>query len=160
MAVAEGRPAGGAAFVELADDALGDIAHCVNRTDHLLLADNHIVEQAFKLRCHPRTDQGWVGLFENTEQRQAGLGRHDVLSLGNQETLFPQPADDLRSGRRRANALGLLQALPENLIVDKAPGILRRLDQSALIVTRRWSGLLVLDFRIVQLRSLAVAQRR
>ena len=72
----------------------------------------------------------------------------------------PQPADDLRSGRRRANALGLLQALPENLIVGEAPGILRRLDQSALIVTRRWSGLLVLDFRIVQLRSLAVAQRR
>jgi hypothetical protein len=27
--------------------------------------------------------QGRVGLFENTEQRQAGLGRHDVLSLGN-----------------------------------------------------------------------------
>ena len=156
----QGRPAGGAAFLELADDALGDIAHCVNRTDHLLLADNDIVEQAFKLRRHPRIDQGRVGLFENTEQRQAGLGRHDVLSLGNQETLFLQPADDLRSGRRRANALGLLQALPQNLIVNKAPGILHRLDQSAFVVTRRWSGLLVLDFRIVQLRSLAVAQRR
>ena len=81
----QGRPAGGAAFLELADDALGDIAHCVNRTDHLLLADHHIVEQAFELRRHPRIDQGRVGLFENTEQRQAGLGRHDVLSLGNQE---------------------------------------------------------------------------
>ena len=82
----QGRSAGGAAFLELADDALGNIAHCVNRTDHLLLADNDIVEQAFKLRRHPRIDQGRVGLFENTEQRQAGLGRHDVLSLGNQET--------------------------------------------------------------------------
>jgi hypothetical protein len=88
----------------------------------LLLADNHIVEQAFKLRRHPRINQGRVGLFENTEQRQAGLGRRDVLSLGNQETLFLQPADDLRSGRRRANALGLLQTLPQNLIVNKAPG--------------------------------------
>ena len=156
----QGRPAGGAAFLEPADDALGNIAHCVNRADHLLLADHHIVEQAFKLRRHPRIDQGWVGLFENAEQRQTGLGRHDVLSLGNQETLFLQPADDLRSGRRRANALGLLQALPQNLIVNKAPGILHRLDQSAFVVTRRWPGLLVFDFRIVQLRSLAVVQRR
>ena len=82
-----------------------------------------------------------------------------MLSLGNQETLFLQPADDLRSGRRRANALGLLQTLPQNLIVNKAPGILHRLDQSAFVVTRRWPGLLVLDFRIVQLCSLAVAQR-
>jgi hypothetical protein len=55
-------------------------------TDHLLLADNDIVEQAFKLRRHPRIDQRRVGLFENTEQRQASLGRHDVLSLGNRET--------------------------------------------------------------------------
>jgi hypothetical protein len=82
----QGWPAGGAAFLELADDALGNIAHCVYRTDHLLLADNDIVEQAFKLRRHPRIDQGRVGLFENTEQRQASLGRHDVLSLGNRET--------------------------------------------------------------------------
>src|SRR5437016_4568302 len=46
--VKQGR-SGGGAFLELADDALGDTAHCVNRTDHLLLADNDIVEQAFKL---------------------------------------------------------------------------------------------------------------
>ena len=58
------------------------------------------------------------------------------------------------------NALGLLQAVPQSLIVNKAPGILHRLDQSAFVVTRRWPGLLVLDFRIVQLRSLAVAKRR
>ena len=87
------------------------------------------------------------------------LGRNNVLSLGNQETLFLQPADDLRSGRRCANSLSLLQALPQNLIVNKAPGILHRLDQSAFVVTRRWPGFLVLDFRIVQLRSLAVAYR-
>ena len=49
--------------------------HGVNRTDHLLLADHHIVEQAFELRRHPRIDQGRIGLFENAEQRQAGLGR-------------------------------------------------------------------------------------
>src|SRR6202008_235165 len=79
----------------------------------------------------PPDRPGPVGLFENAEQRQAGLGRHDVLSLGNQETLFLQPADNLCSGRRRANALGLLQTLPQNLIVNKAPGILHRLDQSA-----------------------------
>jgi hypothetical protein len=89
------------------------------------------------LRRHPRIDQGRVRLFENTEQRQPSLGRHDVLSLGNQETLFLQAADDLRSGRRRANALGLLQALPQNLIINKAPGILHRLDQRAFVVTRR-----------------------
>ena len=100
----QGRPAGGGAFLELADNSLGDIAYGVDRADHLLLADHHIVEQAFKLCRHPRIDQGGVGLFENTERRQAGLGRHDVLSLGNQETLFLQPADDLRSGRRRAYA--------------------------------------------------------
>jgi hypothetical protein len=32
------------------------------------------------------------------EQRQAGLGWHDILSLGNQKTLLLQPADDLGSG--------------------------------------------------------------
>jgi hypothetical protein len=52
--------------------------------------------------------------------------------------------------------LASFRPLPQNLIVNKAPGILHRLDQSAFVVTRRWSGLLVLDFRIVQLRSLAV----
>ena len=80
-----GRRSISGAFLELADNAQRDIAHGVDRTDHLLLADNHIVEQTFKLRRHPRIDQGWVGLFENPEQRQAGLGRHDVLSLGNPE---------------------------------------------------------------------------
>jgi hypothetical protein len=75
-------------------------------SDHLLLADNDIVEQAFKLCRHPRINKSRVGLFENAEKGQASLGRHDVLSLGNQETLFLQPANDLRSGCRRANALG------------------------------------------------------
>ena len=35
-----GRPTGGGALLQLATDALGDIAHRVDRTDHLLLADN------------------------------------------------------------------------------------------------------------------------
>src|ERR1700676_1970919 len=101
-----------------------------------------------------------MGLFENGEQRQAGLGRHNILSLGNQETLLLQPADDLGSGRRRANTLGFLQAIPQNLVINKTPGILHSLDQSAFVVTRRRSGLLVLNFWILQLRGVAVAQRR
>ena len=76
----------GGAVLQLANDALGDIAHCVDRTDHLLLANHDIVEQAFKLRRHPRIDQCRVGLFEDAEQREAGLGRHNVLSLGHQES--------------------------------------------------------------------------
>ena len=71
------------------------------------------------MRSDTRIDQCRIGLFEDAEQRQAGLGRHDVLSLGNQETLFLQPADDLSPGRWRANALGLLQALPQNFIITK-----------------------------------------
>ena len=153
-------PPTAAAVLQLANDALGDIAHGVDRTDHLLLADHDIVEQAFKLRRHARIDQCRIGLFEDAEQRQAGLGRHDVLSLGHQKALFLKPTDDLGSRRRRTDALGFLQALPQNLIVNKPPGILHRLDQGAFVVARRWPGLLVLDFRIVQLRGLTVAQRR
>ena len=52
----QGRSCGSGAFLELADDALGDIAHGINRADHLLLADNDIVEQAFKLRRYSRVD--------------------------------------------------------------------------------------------------------
>jgi hypothetical protein len=103
---------------------LGNIAHGVNRTVHLLFANNDVVEQAFKLRRHSSgVDQCWIGAFENAGQRQACLGRHDVLSLGNQKTLFRQPTDDLGSGRRRANALGFLQPFPQSLIINKAPGI-------------------------------------
>ena len=75
------------------------------------------------MRRYARIDQRRIGLFENAEKRQAPLGRNDVFSLGNQKTLFLQTADDLGSRRRRANALGLLQALPQSLIVNKAPGI-------------------------------------
>jgi hypothetical protein len=64
------------------------------------------------------------------------------------------------AGRRRANALCFLQAVPQNLIINKAPGILHRLDQGAFVVAWRWPGLLVLDFRIKQLCDLSVAQRR
>jgi hypothetical protein len=79
---------------------------------------------------------------------------------GNPKTLLLQPADDLRSRRRRANTLGFLQAFPKNLIVDKTPGILHGLDQSTLVIPRRRSGLLFLNFGILQLCDLAVAQRR
>ena len=79
-----------------------------------------------------------------------------MLSLGDQKTLFLQPADDLGSGRRRADALGLLQAFPQDLVIDKAPGVLHGLDQGALVVARRRARLLVLDFRLPQC-GLAVA---
>src|SRR5215204_7037074 len=143
----------------IADNALGDIAHGINRADHLLLSHNHIVEQAFKLRRDARIDQNRIGLFEDAEQRQASLGRHDVLPLGHQEALFLKPTDDLGSGRWRADALGFPQALPQHLIVNEPPSILHRLDQGAFVVTRRWPCLLVLDFWILQSRSLTVAQR-
>ena len=41
---------GGGAFLELADNSLSDVAHRINRADHLLLADHDLVEQAFELR--------------------------------------------------------------------------------------------------------------
>ena len=97
------------------------------------------------MRCYARVDQRRVSLFENPEQRQACLGGHDVLSLGDQKTLFLQPSDDLGSGRRRADALGLLQPVPQHLVIDKAPGVLHRLDQSAFIVSGWGAGFLVLN---------------
>jgi hypothetical protein len=84
---------------------LSDIAHGVDRADHLLLADHDLVEQTFKLCGDARVDQRRIGLLENPEQRQASLGGDDVLALGGQKTLLLQPPDDLGSGRRRANAL-------------------------------------------------------
>src|SRR4029078_7773233 len=78
-----------------------------------------------------------IRLFETAEQRKAGLGRYNILSLGNQKILLLQSADDLGSGRRRSNALGFLQTVPKKLIVDKTPGILHGVDQSAFIVARR-----------------------
>ena len=106
--------------------------------------DNHIVEQTFKLRRDARIDQCRIGLFEDAEKRQASLGRHDVLSLGHQKALFLEPADDLGSSRRRTDALGFLQALPQHRIVNKPPGILHRLDQGAFVVPRGRSGLMSL----------------
>src|SRR3954463_5263362 len=81
------------------------------------------------------------------------------LPLVHQKALFLKPADDLGSGRWRADALGFLQALAQHLILNEPPGILHRLDQGAFVVTRRWPCLLVLDFWILQSRSLTVAQR-
>src|SRR5258708_3450922 len=132
-------------------------------------ATSHTASIALTISClptttsssrHSRIDQCRIGLFENAEQRQSGLSRHDVLSLGNQKALLLQSADDLGSRRWRANALGFLQALPKNLIVNKTPGILHCLDQSAFVVAWRRSGLLVLNFGILQLCGLAVAQWR
>ena len=68
------RSSGRSAFLELADDALSYIAHRVDRTNHLLLADHDLVEQAFKLCRYARVDQRRIGVFENPEQRQARLG--------------------------------------------------------------------------------------
>ena len=50
-----------------------------------------------------------------------------------------------------ADPLGLLQAVAQNLILDKPPGILHRLDQRALVVTRRRAGFLVFNLRIFRL---------
>ena len=82
------RSSGTSALRELADDALGDIAHGVNRANHLLLADHDLVEQAFELRRYARVDQRRIRLLENPEQRQARLGGDDVLALRNQKALL------------------------------------------------------------------------
>src|SRR5450759_2575277 len=55
------------------------------------LPTNDIVEQAFKLRRHARINDRLIGLFDIPKQRQAGLGRHNILSLINQKTLLLQP---------------------------------------------------------------------
>ena len=81
-APSKGGPPAEAPSLSLPDDSLGDIAHGVNRANHLLLADHDLVEKAFELRCHARVDQRRIGLFENPEQRQASLSGDDVLSLG------------------------------------------------------------------------------
>ena len=96
------------AFFLLANNALGDIAHGVDCANHFMLADDDIVQQAFELRRRFRVNKRWIGLFENTEQRQAGFGGDDVLSLSNQERLFFQSADDFGSGCRCTDAFDLL----------------------------------------------------
>ena len=51
----------------------------VEMSQHILGGDHY---RALKLCRHARIDQRRIGLFENAEQRQAGLGRHNILSLG------------------------------------------------------------------------------
>ena len=63
----QGRSSGRRAVLELADNALGDIAHGVNRANHLLLADHDLVQQAFELRRYARVDQRRIRLLENPE---------------------------------------------------------------------------------------------
>src|SRR3712207_6992839 len=53
----------------------------------LFRSDQHLVEQPFHLRRHPRVDQGGIGPLQHGEQRQAARGRHDVLALGGEEVL-------------------------------------------------------------------------
>jgi len=69
IAVTEQRPFSCCGTVlELADDALSDIAHRINRPDHLLLPDHDFIEQAFKLGRYARVDQRRISLLENAEQ--------------------------------------------------------------------------------------------
>jgi hypothetical protein len=41
---------------QLADDTLGYIADGIDRADHRLFADDHVIEQAFELRRHSWVD--------------------------------------------------------------------------------------------------------
>src|SRR5205085_8498483 len=49
---------------------------------------------------------------------------------------------------------------PQDLVIDKTPGVLHGLDQGALVVARRRPRLLVLDGRVFQACDLAVAEGR
>jgi hypothetical protein len=113
-----------------------------------LFTDDDIVEQAFELRRHARVNQGRISLLENSKQTQSGFGGHNVLSLNNQKPLPFQPSDDLGAGRRGADALGFLQPVPQSLVLDKAPSLLHRFDQSTFVVARGRPGFLALDGRI------------
>ena len=59
----------------------------------------------------------------------------------------PIPLASFRRSRRR-------------FVLYKAPGILHRLDQRALVVTRRRAGFLVFDLGFCQLSGLAVLHHR
>ena len=159
-APAQGRGAAMVAISEFADDALGDVADRIDGADHFLLAKNDIIEEALKLRRQAGIDQSRVSLLEHAEELQSGIRGHDVLSLRHQEILSLEPPDDVRPGGGRANALGLLQPVAQTLVVHKAPGVLHRLDQRALVVSRRRTGFLVFDLGILQLGGLAVCHNR
>jgi hypothetical protein len=78
-ATSKGGPGSGA-FRELADNALGDIAHGIKSADHLLFADKDIVEQAFKLRRHARIDQaGSACLRTPNSERPVSVGTISFL---------------------------------------------------------------------------------
>ena len=102
-----------------ADDARRLGARRVDRAHHLRLPDQNLVQQPLELGGDPWIDQRRIRLLQHVEQRQPAFGRHDVLALGRQELLCLEPADDLGPGGWRANALGLLQPLPEGLILTK-----------------------------------------
>src|SRR5664280_1009998 len=94
---------------------------------------------------NPGVDQRRIRLFKNPEKRQPSLSGYDVLSLRNEESLFLESANNLGAGGRSADAFGFLQSLPQHLVVNETPGVLHRLDQSALIVSRRGPRLFVLN---------------
>jgi hypothetical protein len=49
-----------------------------------------------------------------------------------------------------------ISGIGADLVINKAPGVLHRLDQGAFVVARRWPGLLVLNLCILQSRGLSV----
>ena len=67
MGAEQRRSPDGGTFLQLADNSLSDVAHRVNRADHLLLANHDLVEQAFELRGQPGVDQRGIRLFKNPE---------------------------------------------------------------------------------------------
>ena len=135
-------------FSNEADPALVDPG--VTAQLECLFDDVVVGKQAFKLRRHPRIDQGRVGLFENTEQRPSSPGQFLFFS--------PPMISARRSRPSGADALGLPRRSRRTSSWQSARHFRICLRLGDLVVRWRWPGLLVLDFRIVQLRSLAVPQ--
>src|SRR5262249_44859491 len=52
---------------QLANDALRDIADSIDGTDHWLLANDHVIQEAFELRRLARVDQSRVCFLEHAE---------------------------------------------------------------------------------------------
>ena len=141
------------------DNTCGDGAHGIDRLHHFLPAKENIIEQAFKLRGHPGVDQRRIGSFQNAEERQAPFGGDDIPATDCQELLRLQPTDNLRPRRRGADPLGFLQSLPQCRVFHKTPGVLHRLYQRALVISRRRLGFFVFNHRGLQECCLAIAQR-
>src|SRR6516162_5808899 len=85
--------------------------------------------------------------------RPVSVGRIFFASAIRKPCLFSPPMISAR-----VDALGLLQAFSQELIIDKTPGILHGLDQGALVVAWRRARLLVLHGRVFQPCDLTVAE--